>query len=260
MHFAPLTWETTSAAISLAENEVHIWRTSLVKTFQEKTRLQTFLAADEIVRARSFLSQEQQERWIVARGTLRFLLGAYLGICPSRLSFLYNQYGKPTIGGEERAAGLHFNLSHSADCAFYAFTYRRRLGLDVEHLRSNLAGLRLARKKFALGEYEALQALPPREQARAFFTCWTRKEAYIKARGEGIAYGLKSFEVSLKPSEPAALLVNRQNALECERWSMHDLVAGPDYVGALVVERSAQALTYCSHEFAHLAAFCDTTD
>lgn len=238
MHRSLTSWHLAPERVALGEREVHIWRTSLQRTPEERARLQRFLTPDELERARSFSSREHAARWIVARGVLRVLLGTYLETHPARLRFRYDEHGKPSLAGLD----LHFNLSHSADLAAYAFARTRRLGLDIEWMRPAFAATRLARRKFAPGEYEVLQALPADEQRRAFFTCWTRKEAYIKAHGKGIAYGLGSFEVSLRPGERAEVLKDRLDPGAGERWSMQDVAFGEGYAGALVIERAERPL------------------
>jgi 4'-phosphopantetheinyl transferase len=242
-------WEQAPEEVSLGEHEIHTWRTSLSKTTGEYRRLQTFLDGDELARARSFLSVEQRLQWIAARGSLRLLLGTYLDIDPRRISFCYNTYGKPHLGARWQQERIHFNLSHSAGLALYAFVRGRQIGLDIEHMRASPRYMRLAHQKFAPGEYETLQQLAPAEQQHAFFICWTRKEAYLKARGEGIAYGLRSFEVSLKPGEPAAVLAHHREPLEAQRWSLRDLAPGEGYVGALTVERTEQAPVAAYYDF-----------
>jgi 4'-phosphopantetheinyl transferase len=242
-------WEKAPAGVSLGENEVHIWRTSLLKTAGEYRQLQTFLDGNECARAQSFFSVEQRCQWIAARGMLRLLLGTYLDVHPAQLTFCYNAYGKPDLGEAWQQTDMRFNLSHSDGLALYAFVRKRHIGLDIEHMRASVRYMRLAQQKFAPAEYETLRSLAPAEQQRAFFTCWSRKEAYLKARGEGMTYGLKSFEVSLRPGEPALLLENHREPFECRRWSICDLVPGEDYVGALVVEHKEHTLVPCHYDF-----------
>ncbi len=241
-------WENAPDRVALGENEVHIWRTSLLRTAGEYRQLQTFLDENELAHAQSFFSIEKRWHWVAARGTLRFLLGMYLRTYPAQLTFCYNAHGKPDLGDEWQQEHIRFNLSHSTGLALYAFVRRRQIGLDIERVRASVRHMRLAQQKFAPGEYETLQRLSPAEQQQAFFTCWTRKEAYLKARGEGMAYGLRSFEVSLKPGEPAVLLVNHLDPFECQRWSIKDILPGEDYVGTLIVERKGQTPVSCHYD------------
>lgn len=250
MQVAPLmqNWENAPDRVSLGENEVHIWRTSLLKTAGEYRQLQTFLDENELIHVQSFFSTEKRWQWIAARGTLRFLLGMYLGTAPTQLTFCYNVHGKPHLSGEWQQEQVCFNLSHSSGLALYAFVRKRQIGLDIEYIRSSVRHMRLAQRKFTPGEYETLQRLSPTEQQGAFFTCWTRKEAYLKARGAGIAYGLRSFEVSLKPGEPAILRKNHLDPFECQRWSIRDIVPYEGYVGTLIVERKGQIPIFCHYD------------
>ncbi len=123
-----------------------------------------------------------------------------------------------------------------------AVTCGRDIGIDLEHLRSDLAELQIAEQFFSSQEVAVLCALPVEQQTKAFFNCWTRKEAYIKARGEGLSFALNQFDVQLAPGEPAALLRNRGDAREVSRWSLQELIPAPDYVGALAVEGHAWRL------------------
>src|SRR5205823_1032898 len=148
----------------------------------------------------------------------------------------YNAYGKPALSSPESELGLNFNLSHSHHIALYAFTYSRNLGIDVEYMRSNVEYEQLAQHFFSPYENAILHAVPTDLKREAFFNCWTRKEAYIKARGEGLSIPLDVFDVSLRPGEPAALLDSREEAQEVARWSLYELAPGPDYAGAVAVE------------------------
>jgi 4'-phosphopantetheinyl transferase len=133
---------------------------------------------------------------------------------------------------------LHFNLSHSGKIALYAFAYERKVGVDVEYVRGSLDNEELAAHYFSTYECSVLHSLPASLREEAFYTCWTRKEAYIKALGIGLSQPLDEFDVSLTPSEPAALLADRSDPEAPECWSLQTLAPEDRYVGALVVEGS----------------------
>jgi len=174
---------------------------------------------------------------------LRTLLGEYLGIAPTKLQFSTNAYGKPSIISPEFGTRLHFNLAHSGTLALYAFSYDRHVGVDVEYMRSGIDYEAIARSHFSPYENEQLQALPSTMQEEAFFACWSRKEAYIKARGKGLSLPLDQFDVSLNPGEPAMLLASREDTEAITQWLLHALSPGPRYTGALVVEGSGWHLS-----------------
>jgi 4'-phosphopantetheinyl transferase len=165
-----------------------------------------------------------------------------LDVEPSQLRFRYNRYGKPALAGELAEDWLRFNLSHSHGLALYAFTENREIGVDLEFIRPELAGEEIARRFFSSAEAAELAALPSHLRTEAFFNCWTRKEAYIKARGKGLSLPLDQFDVSLAPGKPAALLRARGEPDESSRWSLTALAPAQGYVAALAVEGHAYQL------------------
>jgi 4'-phosphopantetheinyl transferase len=197
-----------------------------------RERLYGTLAEDERQRAARFHFARDRDRFIAARGFLRDVLGRYLRVAPAELRFVYSPYGKPALGAEFDQR-LRFNLSHAHKLALCAVTLERAIGVDVEHIRPEFADEDVARRFFSAPEVARLSALPREQYAGAFFNCWTRKEAYIKARGEGLSMPLDRFEVSLVPGEPAALRNTFDDPAEAARWSLQALAPGPGYVGAV---------------------------
>ena len=215
---------------------VHVWQARLDQFAEQQDRLLGLLSADERERAERFHFARDRSHFIVARGLLRTLLGRYLDSPPGRLSFSYGPYGKPTLSGEDDGRALRFNVSHSHGVALYAVARGRAVGVDVEYVRDNMVGESIAERFFSAREVAALRALPAEVQPLAFFNCWTRKEAFIKARGEGLSFPLDQFEVSLNPKEPAALVSIRDDPREASRWSLQALPLEEGYVAALAVE------------------------
>ncbi len=229
-------WETSLVDLQLLENEIHIWRTSLqVETLVLHT-LQQMLSKEEVFRAKRFHFERDRRRFIVARGILRSLLGRYLHTNPGTLNFDCNAYGKPSLGFPLSESKLHFNISHSHEVVLFAFTRDRQIGVDVEYMRSDIDYEHLARHSFSSNEQAAFYALPSAQRQLAFYHCWTRKEAYIKARGQGLSLPLDLFDVSLVPDEPAMLLSSREDPQEVIRWSFQNLLSYPGYAGAFAVE------------------------
>ncbi len=233
-----VAWPEQRERLSLADDEVHVWLAQLDEWEQSANAFLHLLATEERDRAERYVFQKHRLRFILTRGILRTLLGRYLQQQPERLSFDYSYYGKPSLAGEQKLSSMRFNVSHAHNLALYAFTFNREIGLDLEHVRADFAGEEIAERFFSAREVASLRALAPAERTAAFFNCWTRKEAYIKARGEGLSFPLDEFVVSLAPGEPAALLEVKGSPLETERWTLRELNPGAEYVAAVAVEGS----------------------
>lgn len=229
-------WSSPPNKPSLAGDEVHVWRVSLPQPAPQIRDFRQTLAPDELARAARFHFQKDRDHFISARGMLRNILGQYLSERPDRLRFQYSRYGKPSLAGEPAAAALRFNLAHSHQTALIAVTLGREVGVDVEHVRADVSHRQIAERFFSPPEFCMLEALSPDAQVEAFFNCWARKEAYIKAKGEGLSHPLDEFDVTLRPGEKAALIATRRDPQEASRWSMFEPPLGPDYKAALVVE------------------------
>jgi 4'-phosphopantetheinyl transferase len=237
------SWHPPPEILRLKSDEVHVWYAALDLTVSRVQSLWYLLSADEQKRAERFRFQKDQNRYIVARGLLRTILGRYLNREPNQLQFCYTPYGKPALVGESGKYALRFNVSHSLDLALYAITRGRELGVDLECLRPNLVDQRIAERFFSPREVAALCTLPATMRQEAFFACWARKEAYLKARGEGLRLGLDQFDVSLVPGEPAALLGASGDPQEALRWSLQELFPRSGYAAALAVEGHEWRLT-----------------
>jgi 4'-phosphopantetheinyl transferase len=215
---------------------VHVWRASLQASPSRLAALHAILADDERQRAARFHADRDRHHYIVARGVLRTLLGHYVQRPPQVLRFSYNAYGKPALEDPHGRAPLCFNLSHSHNLVLYGVADGRDLGIDIEYIRPDFARAQIAAQFFSPRENAELRALTPAQHTIGFFNCWTRKEAYIKARGQGLSLPLDQFDVSLMTNEPAALLQTRDLPAEAARWSLRELHPGPGYVAALAVE------------------------
>jgi len=241
-----IRWQVTQAAPLLAPNAVHIWRVSLDQPSLLVEHLHPLLSIDEQARAARFYFAKDRQHFILARGTLRILLSQYLGIEASAIPFCYNAYGKPALALPAPHNTLHFNLSHSHEIALSAFSYERELGIDVEYMRplSVSECEMLAEHSFSESERASLRTLPTEAKRQAFFACWTRKEAYIKAKGRGLSIELDQFDVSLTPGEPAALLDSREDPQAVAHWSLRDLPPAKEYAGAIMVEGHDWSASY----------------
>ncbi len=200
------------------------------------------LSTDEQQRASRFHFQRDRNHFVLARGILRTILSRYLNVSPDQIVFSFSEYGKPALSLEMDDRTLRFNVTHSHDIALYAVTRGREIGIDIELVREDFASLEIAEHFFSPTEVSMLYSLPHASRAKAFFDCWTRKEAYIKARGEGLSYPLHKFTVSLDPQSPTGLLSVDDDPSQAARWTLVELLAGQGYRAALAVEGNPPVL------------------
>lgn len=231
-----ILWNIPPEPLTLDGDEVHMWRMTLDYPTSQRQELFRTLAEDERSRAARFYFQRDRDRFVAARGALRAILGKYLNVEPEQLLFQYNDYGKPRLVERFQKDELYFNVSHSQGMALIAVTRGREVGVDLEWIRPGFASEQIAERFFSPQEVNTLRALPQSIQDEAFFNCWTRKEAYIKAKGEGLSMPLHLFDVSLVPGEPSALLSDKTNPEEPSRWSLRGLSPAPGFVGAVAAE------------------------
>jgi 4'-phosphopantetheinyl transferase len=228
-------WTPPPDSLNLESHHVDVWRIPLNLVVDSVILIESILSADEANRAARFHFAADKNRFIVAHGVLRKILGCYLHDDPTELTFSLNQYGKPALVNST----VEFNLSHSGDFAVVAVTQGRKIGVDVEHIRQGISAHVIAQQYFSKSEVVELQSLPLAQRESAFFTCWTRKEAYIKAQGLGLSLPLESFDVSLTPGQPAILRATRPDPQESARWMLRSLDVSPNYAGAVAVEGTA---------------------
>ena len=230
-------WHSPPKRLQLSANIAHVWRVSLRQPDETLDVLLPLLDADERARADRFRFPKDRRHYIAARGTLRLLLSRYLETPAASLAFEYNAYGKPALASHHSGADVRFNLSHSGDMALYAVARSREVGVDIEWTGRRLdQPEQIAERYFSPAEREALRKLPEAQKRRGFFHAWTRKEAYIKAKGKGLYLALDQFDVSLDPAQPAQLLATRDDPAEASRWEMRDIEPGEGYVAALAIE------------------------
>ncbi len=230
------SWYLSPANLVLSDNEIHVWRASLDQPAAYVGQLRQTLSPDERSRAERFQFERDRRRFIVGRGVLRAILGYYLSLDPGRLQFRYGPRGKPCLSEELGGDTLQFNLAHSHELALYAFTAGREIGIDLEYIRPIPDIEQIAARFFSASENATWRILPANQKQEAFFNCWTRKEAYLKATGNGLAQPLDQFDVSLAPGEPVRLLRVRGASEEVSRWSLAALTPAPGYVAAVAIE------------------------
>jgi len=221
--------------------EIHVWHAALDRGETFVGQLELSLSMEEKARADRFHFANDRNRFVVARGLLRELLGGYLHRATEELEFSYGQHGKPALSGASASSGLCFNLSHSSGVAVYAIARGRNLGIDVEHIRADAAGDDIAERYFSAREVSDLRMLPTEERVEGFFRCWTRKEAYLKATGMGLQIALGSFAVSLAPGQPAEFLSGVD-----PRWHLAACNPAEGYAAALAYDGAPCHVEYFS--------------
>ena len=217
---------------------MHVWCATLNHIEADYISM---LSPDELNRARRFRFERERRRFVIGRGSLRIILGRYLNLPAEKLEFRVGTFGKPALMTDP---ALRFNLAHSGDLVLYAVTHDRELGIDLEEIHPVANIQQLADQFFSPLERAELAAFPEDRKLDAFFSGWIRKEAYLKARGDGLGYPLDQFSVSLGPEAPARLLESKEGMEELVRWSLQILTPSPapGYVAALAVEGHAQRL------------------
>lgn len=230
-HRVPAKWLSAADTRSLLCDEVHVWRVSLDQTEEDCLRLERTLAEEETRRAARFRLHAHRSDYVVAHGALRTIIGGYLEVASRELQFSTGTRGKPMLAHPSGA--LQFNLAHSGRLALVAVARTRPVGVDIEAIRAETRIMPIAQRHFSPRETAALAELPEAARVEAFYRCWTRKEAFLKARGEGLLWPLDQFDVSVQPGAPPALLRIRNDPDEAARYSLHDVDAGPGYAAAV---------------------------
>ena len=252
--------ERSPARPQLAEGEVHVWRVTLDVEPGRLAGIAALLSPDEAERAARFRFERDRRRFIAGRGTLRAVLARYLSADPAELRFRYGPQGKPALdpgllrdpdprpasdpvaatapiaAADSSGGPLTFNLAHSGGRTLIAVARRRRIGVDIEAIRPEVAREKIAGRFFSHAEIDYLRSLPESEHTEAFFTIWTLKEAYIKAIGGGLTIPLDRFTVSPSQGEASAAVIAADDPEASARWSLQRLFPGPGYAGALAVE------------------------
>ena len=236
-----ISWRQPPSRPALTAHDVHLWRISLSHPPFPIDLLWRQLNPKEIERAQRYHFERDRRRFVVARGMLRVILARYVDVAPAAIQFDYSEHGKPSTPVRPELA---FNASDSGEWMALGVTLHRRIGVDIEQVREEVATMEIAHRFFSPREAATLQNLPPHAQTPAFFCCWTRKEAFIKAIGEGLSYPLHQFDVTLRPDEPARLVYVQGEPEAIERWWMMDFPEAEGYAGAVIVEKPEGPVTY----------------
>ena len=235
--------------IALTYEDIHVWRVELDRSQIEIDRSFNFLSPDEQIRASQFYFSKDRSRFIMAHGALRTILSLYLGVTPEKIRISSTPDRKPVLADFHKTGNgnIFFNLSHAGGIALTAVALNRHVGIDIEFIHPDLDCDPLISRFFSPIEQEALEALPTPERKLMFYRHWVLKEAYIKAKGEGLSCPLESFSVSFDETENTPLLEVPTDPVESSRWSMKELRPGHGFLGALVAEGHGWNMK--SHEF-----------
>jgi 4'-phosphopantetheinyl transferase len=238
-------WDLPSKTRTLQHDEVHVWLADLNQSAFPAKDIDRILSREERERAARFYVPRDRNQFIAGRAMLRLILGRYLNMDPRYVQFCRGPHGKPALVTGSGSDALCFNMAHSHDVALCAVARGRDIGVDVERVRTDVEVDLIAERFFSQREIAAFRLLPPERKLTAFLTCWVRKEAYLKARGDGLSLSLDSFSVSFWPGEPAALLDVQGHPKEALEWSLRELDVGPSYAAALAVRGDRCPVVSC---------------
>jgi 4'-phosphopantetheinyl transferase len=234
-------WMPPLESAVLQTNEVHVWKASLDVVTSRVAALRDVLSPEEHSRSRNYRFQDDRRRFVVARALLKTILGRYLRANPKELCFAISETGKPELHPCLQA-GIRFSLSHCGDYALFAFAQDSDVGVDIEQVCADYPVDSVAQLFFTDQEQARFTSLPDCLRDRAFFVCWCRKEAIVKALGYGLPLGLARIEASMAPDEPAQLFSTRDQAIETRKWSLVDLPVGDGYEAAVAIKNPVPIL------------------
>ncbi|RII25216.1 MAG: 4-phosphopantetheinyl transferase [Geobacter sp.] len=233
--------KSVTPPLSITPGEVHVWRTHLTRDTDTLILLKSLLSPDELARADRLRDQGKREEFIACRGFLRETVARYLDKDPAALRFETGEQGKPRLAD---GGPLRFNISHSGGLCLLAVTVGCDVGIDLEQRRDDLPYRDMARRYFSPRERDELFSLPDGEQLDAFYRCWTRKESWLKGCGTGFTQSSDSFDVSLLPGHPPALIAHRALPGEPARWSLADIAVPDGYCASLAIAGDRPVVRY----------------
>lgn len=242
-------WLSPPAEMDLVEGRVDLWRASLDCSTSVRQSLWRSLSEDEKERAGRYKHDQDREHFITRRGILRILLAKYLQSLPIEIRLSRNAFGKVMLVENANPIGLEFNASHSEGMVLFAFAYRRRVGVDLEKIRDNPEVLKAARRYLSVYENAVLASLPQEARMKAFYECWTRKEAFLKAQGTGLMMELTQFDVSFGPGQQPQILEIRGEVKPRGHWRVEDISVGGGFSAALVVDGHDFDINYWQFSF-----------
>lgn len=239
-------WLPSPEKLLISEERVDVWRVRLDQTGKASFP-DSILAADEIARADRFHFEKDRLKFVRCRIALRDLLSKYMAIRAGEIRFEYQLGGKPQLSQKQNSRKVEFNVSHSGDIALIAVGAKQRLGVDVERIRDGIDTSSLAERFFSARERAGLRALPEKLRLQAFYACWTRKEAFLKATGDGLSFPLADFSVTTDPTGNPELEEIHGDFDPCNKWALADLCVGGGYRATVAGETLYALETYDWH-------------
>ena len=230
-----MKWDNPPADLALDEAYIDVWRSRIDLPKEEIQKFHETLSQQEQERAEKFIFPDKYEEYVVTRGLLRTALSHVLEQSPGAFAFEYTTEKKPFLVKKFDGQSVSFNVSHSHGQALVAISLDRNIGIDIEKIRNDVAYEKLSKRFFSRAEYEALLQYEG-DPVQAFFTVWTRKEAFVKAVGKGIAFGLSEFDVNIDPDEAPQMLTTRWNHDDVTKWHMSSIPTEPDYIATVVAD------------------------
>ncbi len=224
----------------ISRNEIHIYRSSLESTAEKLKEFELLLSPDELQKAYRYKFEKDRDHYITGRALLRSILGKYLNQAPDEIIFCYSDKGKPIM----KNSNIKFNLAHSGGKAVFAFSENAEVGIDIEYMRELPDALEIAKRFFSDEEFNEFLKVSEDEIREAFFNCWTRKEAFIKAVGEGLSYPLKDFTVTLIPGVNPEIKWIKDKVDEVIEWNLVNIESDQDYISSLAVKSSEVVIIY----------------
>jgi 4'-phosphopantetheinyl transferase len=229
-------WRSPPHELTPPSTRIDVWQVPLGLGESCENNSPAILSPDEMGRAARFRFDIDRNRFVCCRTALRQILELYLDVASAEIRFRYGAKGKPEIEEHQNPHAIRFNVSHSGQFALIGVTSARAVGVDVEKIRPAPDWTEIAERFFSEREYQALLKVPISERARAFFACWTRKEAFVKAWGDGLSYPLRDFSVSVAPDGPAVIEELKADPKAIGRWSVVNLPVAGGYAGAVAFE------------------------
>lgn len=239
-----LAFNSKPQNLMLKNDEIHVWYVSLDQQVSRLQRMESILSVDERMRAERYHFKRDRNRFVISHGILRTIIGWYLNIEAGKLQFCYGKHGKPALADTFGNGRICFNSSRSEGLALYAFARDRAIGVDIENIRDIYEMEQIAERIFSEKEKSFFHSLPESKKKEAFFNCWTRKEAVVKAIGDGFHLPFNRFDVSLSRAEPARLLAIQGDTAKASKWHLEDLKTFSGFVAACVVEGGCRIRSY----------------
>ena len=231
----------------IKNNEIHVWRAFLELSSTQRQYFMGILSSDELKRMKRFHFKRDEDRFIAARGILRVIMSYYIEKSPEEISFEYTSQGKPIVTENPGSDTIHFNLSHSNRFALYAVTFNSSIGIDIEFIRTDAVVEQIAQKFFSQNEIRAIQNIQEKNRTKLFFQYWTRKEALLKAAGDGISSQMCQFDVSLiNEKKFLPISYHPKNEIQSQ-WYVRDLMSFENYVAAIAVEGGNKDLSFWNY-------------